>query len=349
MQKNFIGKSSTIREEFLDVFLAILNPDKLTVGRAFLYKNGINSNIVKKFLTSASLSNYKEFLNNSSDFQLKEQKPMEVFKKINYHVDGYGTQNFSINITKTGKDVIKNRKYTLVYFIKFKKEINGNICTYIIYKHKNDFRIHIKCEITDTEEKVKEAQDLAYSFLWTLTSAKFKIRINKHIFNEFIKYFDDFSIFICQETKYGSFIKQTICEYWVKSDLDIDIWKEIFEDNFQDKGNKRKFFCSAPDTTIISRYILDDNKIYLAAEQSNPYTVDESITKIDKVYIRYSNRCKEDNILFDVYKDMNTGEVYAIFSNYYSDCSKTKLRKAILADFLNKTGILPKLIIEQDQ
>lgn len=349
MQKNFIGKSSTICEEFLDVFLAILDPDKLTVGRAFLYKNGINSHIVKKFLTSVSLSNYKEFLNNSSDFQLKEQEPVEVFKKINYHVDGYGTQNFSINVTKTGKDVIKNRKYTLVDFIKFKKEINGNICTYIIHKRKNDFRIHIRCEITDTEEKAKEAQDLAYSFLWTLTSAKFKIGINKQMFSEFIKYFDDFSIFICQETKYGSFIKQTVCEYWVKSDLDIDIWKEIFEDNFWDKGNKRKFFCSAADTTIISRYTLDDNKIYLAAEQSNPHTVDEPITKIDKVYIRYSNKCKEDNILFDVYKDMNTGEIYAIFSNYYSDCSKTKLRKAILADFLNKTDILPKLIIEQDQ
>lgn len=95
-------------------------------------------------------------------------------------------------------------------------------------------------------------------------------------------------------------------------------------------------------------YTLDDNKIYLAAEQSNPYIVDEPITKIDKVYIRYSNRCEEDNILFDVHKDMNTGEIYAIFSNYYSDYSKTKLRKAILADFLNKTGILPKLIIEQD-
>ena len=83
MQKNFIGKSSTICEEFLDVFLTILNPDKLTVGKVFLYKNGINSYIVKKFLTSISLSNYKEFLNNSSDFQLKEQKPVEVFKKLN--------------------------------------------------------------------------------------------------------------------------------------------------------------------------------------------------------------------------------------------------------------------------
>lgn len=348
MRKNFIGKSSTICEEFLDVFLTVLNPDRLIVGRVFLYKNVINSHIVKKFSAKINPSSYKEFLSNSSDFKLKEQKLVEVFKKVNYHVDGYGTQNFSINTSKTGKDVIKNRKYTLVDFIKFKKEINGNICTYIIHKHKNDFRIHIKCEITDTEEKAKEAQDLAYSFLWTLTSAKFKIRINKHIFNEFIKYFDDFSIFVCQETKYGSFIKQTICEYWVKSDLDIDIWKEIFEDNFQDKSNKRKFFCSAADTTIISRYTLDDNKIYLAAEQSNPHTVDEPIIKIDKVYIRYSNRCKEDNILFDVYKDMNTGEIYAIFSNYYSDCSKTKLRKAILADFLNKTGILPKLVIEQD-
>ena len=349
MRKNFIGKSSTICEEFLDVFLTVLNPDRLIVGRVFLYKNGINSHIVKKFSAKINPSNYKEFLSNSSDFKLKEQKLVEVFKKVNYHVDGYGTQNFSINTSKTGKDVIKNRKYTLVDFIKFKKEINGSICTYTISRRKNEFRIHIGCEIIDNEEKAIEAQDLAYSFLWTLTSAKFKIVINKQTFSEFIKYFDDFSIFVRQETKYGSFIKQTVCEYWVKSDLDIDIWKEIFEDNFRDKDNKRKFFCSAADTTIISRYTLDDNKIYLAAEQSNPYTVDEPITKIDKVYIRYSNRCKEDNILFDVYKDMNTGEIYAIFSNYYSDCSKTKLRKAILADFLNKTGILPKLVIEQDQ
>lgn len=72
MRKNFIGKSSTICEEFLDVFLTVLNPDRLIVGRVFLYKNGINSHIVKKFSAKINPSSYKEFLSNSSDFKLKE-------------------------------------------------------------------------------------------------------------------------------------------------------------------------------------------------------------------------------------------------------------------------------------
>ena len=154
-----------IGEGFIDVFLSILNPDKLIASKAFLYKNGINSYIIKKFSTYITRDNYRDFFSNCQDFSLKEQKPREIFKKIDYYVDDYGTQKFNINVIKTNETSIKNRKYTLLKFIKFKKEINGNICSYTIYKHKSNFRINIKCEITDSEEKAIEAQDLALSFI----------------------------------------------------------------------------------------------------------------------------------------------------------------------------------------
>ena len=64
--------------------------------------------------------------------------------------------------------------------------------------------------------------------------------------------------------------------------------------------------------------------------------------------MQYYSNTNEENILLDIYKDLNTNEIYAIFSNYFSDCCEKEKRKAILAAFINKVGVFPKLVIKQD-
>ena len=165
-----------------------------------------------------------------------------------------------------------------------------------------------------------------------------------------LEIFEKFSIFTHQETKYGPFIKYSTNEYWVKSNLEIDIWQEIFENNFKSRDNKYKFFCSDVGTVIYSSYKLEEGKIYFEVEQSNPYSTDKlaTITKIDNLHVQYYSNTNEENILLDIYKDLNTNEIYAIFSNYFSDCCEKEKRKAILAAFINKVGVFPKLVIKQD-